>query len=173
MDEKLIRKDPSFFGRAGAGDKTPGAEPGWKTGDLPGSAPLAAGYVPEQRSARPVYEAADALTRGTLFPGLDLPFMNVVNKDSPYAGTHLGELMAISFVTHELTLYLDTHTQDREAFELLRNMLALKKEAHERYARLYGPVSADDMPGGTAFSWTRSPWPWETTGKEPDANVRI
>jgi spore coat protein JB len=168
LEERLIRKDAPFFGAAGAGggDKAPGAEPGFKTGVLPERAPLAAGYVPEQISARPVYEASDALTRGTLFPGLDLPFMNVVNKGSPYAGTHLGELMAISFVTHELTLYLDTHTQDREALELLRHMLALKKEARERYTRLHGPISADDMPSGTAFGWTRSPWPWEAAGKE-------
>ncbi|MDR2615085.1 MAG: spore coat protein CotJB [Oscillospiraceae bacterium] len=156
MEEKLIRDGASFFGDA---------EPGYKTGELPARAPLAVGYVPQQTGAEPVYENADALARGTLFPGLDLPFMNVVNKGSPYAGTQLGELMAISFVAHELTLYLDTHTGDGEAFELLRRMLALKKEAHERYVRLHGPVSADDLLDRESFDWTRSPWPWETAEK--------
>jgi spore coat protein JB len=133
----------------------------YKTGSLPGRAPLAAGYVPEQESAAPIYENDSALTRGTLFPGLDLPFMNIVNKGSPYIGTPIGELMAIAFVAHELTLYLDTHTGDREAFKLLQRMLTLKKQARERYVRLYGPVSSDDLTESAAFTWTYSPWPWD------------
>ena len=43
---------------------------GYKTGSLPANAPLAAAYVPMQRSASPSYDANAALSRGTLFPGL-------------------------------------------------------------------------------------------------------
>ena len=49
-----------------------------------------------------------ALARGTLFPGLDLPFMNLVNKPADLS-TPLCELMAMDFVIRELNLYLDTH----------------------------------------------------------------
>ena len=56
-------------------------ESNFRYGTLPGaSAPLAIAYVPMQTSAAPAYEAAEALSRGTLFPGLDLPFMNIVNE---------------------------------------------------------------------------------------------
>ena len=76
-------------------------ESNFRYGTLPGaSAPLAIAYVPMQSSATPSYEAAEALSRGTLFPGLDLPFMNIVNDTQPV--TPLTELMAIDFVTDEL-----------------------------------------------------------------------
>lgn len=90
---------------------------GCKEGTLPDCAPLAMAYVPMQRSVKPVYSTAEALSRGTLFPGLDLPFMNMVNTGD-LTGTPLGEVMALDFVAQELALYLDTHSADEEAFEL-------------------------------------------------------
>jgi spore coat protein JB len=140
----------------------------FRTGDMPRTAPLAAGYVAFQREGSPKYDAADALTRGTLFPGLDLPFMNVTNKGNPYAGTPLGELMAIEFAVHELTLYLDTHGGDREAFALMKKLLALNKEGRERYARAYGPLVTGELALQESFNWASQPWPWdmdERTGK--------
>ena len=52
----------------------------YKYGSLPENAPLAMAYVPMQKSVSPSYDTCEALSRGTLFPGLDLPFMNIVNK---------------------------------------------------------------------------------------------
>jgi spore coat protein JB len=141
---------------------------GYKSGEAPDCPPLAAGFVPFQRMNPPRYDAAEALTRGTLFPGLDLPFMNAANRGNPYAGTPLGDLMAIDFTLHELVLYLDTHGGDREAFELLRNLTALKKEGRERYVRLYGPLDTAELASQERFNWTHGPWPWEykeVTGK--------
>lgn len=76
---------------------------GCKEGMLPSCAPLAMAYVPMQQSVKPVYSNAEALSRGTLFPGLDLPFMNMVNTGD-MTGTPLGEVMALDFVAHELAL---------------------------------------------------------------------
>ena len=140
------------------------ANESYKMGSLPGSmAPLAMSYVPVQSSAAPNYEAGDALARGTLFPGLDLPFLNLVNGDVPK--TPLAELMAIDFVTDELELYLDTHADDRDAFELYQVFLAMQKEAHERYAAQCGPICQKDMLGMDAYVWLRDPWPWEFPGR--------
>ena len=86
------------------------ADNGYRYGSLPARAPLAAAYVPMQESAIPAYETNEALSKGTLFPGLDLPFMNMVNNG--VKATPLTELMAIDFVTDELELYLDTHSDD-------------------------------------------------------------
>ena len=140
------------------------ANESYKMGSLPGSmAPLAMSYVPMQTAAAPNYEAGDAPARGTLFPGLDLPFMNLVNSDVPK--TPLAELMAIDFVADELELYLNTHADDRDAFELYQVFLAMQKEAHERYAARYGPICQKDMLGTDAYAWLRDPWPWELPGR--------
>jgi spore coat protein JB len=145
----------------GAGKENSGMTRDYKMGSLPALAPLAAGYVPWQRETPPQYDPDDALTRGTLFPGLDLPFMNVANKGNPYAGTPLGDLMAIGFVANELMLYLDTHPRDGEAFAMLKKVLMLKKEAHERYVARFGSVRMDDLARAESYDWVRAPFPWE------------
>ena len=116
----------------------------YRLGSLPDPAPLAAAYIPMQDSVNPNYTPPEALSRGTLFPGLDLPFMNVVD---------------------ELELYLDTHAEDREAFELYQTMLAVKKEAMERYARRCAPLLQTDQLGMERYAWLDSPWPWEYRNK--------
>ena len=131
----------------------------YKTGSLPLNAPLAAAYVPMQRSALPQYEINEALSQGTLFPGLDLPFMNIINGLKP--NDPFSELQAICFAAHELALYLDTHKDDKEAFEMFRNFLALKQEAKDRYTKKYGVVCTDDLIGSDNFTWTADPWPWD------------
>ncbi len=131
----------------------------YQRGSLPGSAPLAAAYVPMQTSVTPAYEADDALMRGTLFPGLDLPFMGVINETLPCSPA--SELMAVDFVVDELELYLDTHAEDEEAFALYQTMLALRAEAHERYVQRCGPINQHDMLGMESFAWLNGPWPWE------------
>ncbi len=51
---------------------------------------------------------AGGLIRGTLFPGLDLPFMGMVNNTEK-SDTPMHELQALAFAIQELALYLDTH----------------------------------------------------------------
>ena len=100
-------------------------------GRLPALAPLANPYVPFQEEDPPKYEAKKALVRGTLFPGLDLPFMGMVNaKELP--DLPLAELQALGFAVQELVLYLDTHREDQEALELYR-----------RYQEMYNRCSEE------------------------------
>ena len=131
----------------------------YKKGSLPECAPLALAYVPMQCSSKPAYDAEDALKRGTLFPGLDLPLMNMVNT-ADMSNTPLGEVMALQFVCHELHLYLDTHPNDKEAFAALKNMLLLSREAKKRYQEKYGPLCPEDLADCDRFSWLDDPWPW-------------
>ena len=133
---------------------------GYRFGALPGpDGLLATAYVPMQKSVMPSYEANEALSRGTLFPGLDLPFMNIVNKDMKV--TPMTEMMAIDFVADELELYLDTHQNDAEAFAMYQTFLALKVEARERYVKACGPVTQEDMLGMKSYVWLDDPWPWD------------
>ena len=142
------------------GGSTGGAVCGYKCGLLPECAPLALAYVPMQQSSMPSYEPGEALMRGTLFPGLDLPFMNIVNTLN-VSDTPLGELMALHFVVDELKLYLDTHPDDREAFASLKSFLELTKEAHRRYVKRYGPLNTMDLLQSESYDWLKEPWPWK------------
>ena len=80
-------------------------------GRLPAVAPLANPYVPFQNENPPVYESRKGIVRGTLFPGLDLPFMGMINQ-SELPRTPLTELQTMAFAINELALYLDTHRED-------------------------------------------------------------
>ena len=131
----------------------------YRYGELPNPAPLAMAYVPMQSSVSPSYETMEALSRGTLFPGLDLPFMNCVNDTLD--STPLTEMQAIDFVVDELELYLDTHPEDAEAFALYQTMLALQQEARERFVKRCGPIQQTDMLGMNSYAWLNAPWPWD------------
>ncbi len=131
----------------------------YKNGPLPSCAPLAISYTPAQTSAAPQYGKSDALARGTLFPGLDLPLKNIANRIGA-PDTPLGELMSLDFVIAELGLYLDTHPCDTEALKLYRNFETMCKEAKEKYVELYGPLEQTQV-SERSYNWLESPWPWE------------
>ena len=132
---------------------------GAKNGPLPDCAPLAATIVPRQVRAEPKYKTEKSLYRGTLFPGLDLPLGNIVNQGT--ADTPAAELMALDFAAHDLSLYLDTHADDREAFEVYRDLLRLAEEGKRRYVQRFGPVCKSDLVDADSYTWLNGPWPWE------------
>lgn len=128
-------------------------------GMLPGCAPLAVPYVPFQQIGSKKYNQADALNNGTLFPGLNLPFKAKVRANNVVTGP-LAELQALEFVILELALYLDTHQDDREAFELFRQYAALEQEGRARYESMYGPLTHRAAAESGSFTWLNDPWPW-------------
>ena len=132
---------------------------GYMDGRLPAAAPLANPYVPFQVKFTPNYSAQKALVRGTLFPGLDLPFMGMVNKNE-LPVTPLSELQAMDFVINELALYLDTHRDDGEALDLYRAYQKMYKEGLVKYEKMYGPMKHKSV-GEGAYRWIDDPWPWE------------
>ena len=129
-------------------------------GRLPAMAPLANPYVPFQLETPPKYEAKKALTRGTLFPGLDLPFLGMVNKENLPATT-LAELQALDFAIVELALYLDTHREDVEALELYRKYQELYDRCRQVYEKSYGPLNRLSVRDNECYAWLDDPWPWE------------
>ena len=128
-------------------------------GKLPASAPLANPYVPFQQTDAAMYEPRKALVRGTLFAGLDLPFMGMVNKKEK-AVTPLTELQTVSFAIQELALYLDTHRDDAEALELYRQFQLLYDEECAKYEQKFGPLT-HNVPSHGEYRWLDEPWPWE------------
>lgn len=129
-------------------------------GVLPAQAPLANPYVPFQKENPPTYAPRTALVRGTLYPGLDLPFHGMVNnKEKPV--TPLSELQTLAFMLQELTLYLDTHRDDKEALEVYCEYQQLYAEAKKRYEEKCGPLTNRTGCCGNEYRWLDDPWPWE------------
>lgn len=133
--------------------------PGWE-GRLPASAPLANPFVPFQLENPPKYEARKGMVRGTLFPGLDLPFMGMVNQNE-LPVTPLSELQVLGFAIQELALYLDTHRDDREALELYRGYQQMYQRCREEYRKSHGPLNHMHPSESETYDWLDDPWPWE------------
>lgn len=129
-------------------------------GQLPQCAPLAVPYVPFQQTNSKRYNHQDALSNGTLFPGLNLPF-HIKAEAVKVLGTQLAELQALEFVLLELGLYLDTHQEDSEAFALFQQYATLEQQARAKYEAAHGPVTQSAAANTANWSsWLEGPWPW-------------
>ena len=131
-------------------------------GRLPAMAPLANPYVPFQLENPPQYEPRKALVRGTLFPGLDLPFKGMVNKNEKRA-TPMTDLQTMAFVIQELALYLDTHRDDCEALEMYRSYQKMYHDCMKQYQENCRPLN-HHTPVDGCYGWLDDPWPWEYAG---------
>ena len=120
-----------------------------REGRLPAMAPLANPYVPFQLENPPQYEAQKGLVRGTLFPGLDLPFMGMVNLNE-LPETPSSQMQALAFAVQELALYQQ-----------------LLEKVRAEYQKRFGPLNHGTPQTSESYQWLDDPWPWEyTTNKE-------
>lgn len=129
-------------------------------GTLPSMAPLANPYVPFQMENPPKYEARKGMVRGTLFPGLDLPFMGMVNQQEKPV-TPRTELQVLGFALQELALYLDTHPDDKEALELYRTYQQMYHKGSMEYSQANSPLNHTTPVTDKEYTWLSDPWPWE------------
>lgn len=133
-------------------------------GTLPGKcASLVFPYIPMQCPNPERYDQKEALAKGTLFPGLDMPFFRAMETRMNCDNPALCELMALGFAVTELGLYLDTHKSDREALDLYLQYAALAKEGRRRYEEMYGPLQQENVTEA-GWTWLDDPWPWDYTG---------
>ncbi|MFI3250695.1 MAG: spore coat protein CotJB [Eubacteriales bacterium] len=128
-------------------------------GVLPSCAGLAVPYVAFQQENPEKYTQREALSNGTLYPALNLPFHLQV-AGGTLAQTPLVELQALCFVITELGHYLDTHQDDAEAFELFKEYVALEATARTEYEATYGPLTRPATASKSTYCWLNSPWPW-------------
>ena len=131
-----------------------------REGRLPAMAPLANPYVPFQLENPPQYEAQKGLVRGTLFPGLDLPFMGMVNLNE-LPETPSTQMQALAFAVQELALYLDTHREDREALELYQQYQQRYADCLAQNEGVLPPMNHQMPTDGDSYDWLDDPWPWE------------
>lgn len=133
---------------------------GGTEGRLPAMAPLANPYVPFQLENPPKYEARKGIIRGTLFPGLELPFMGMVNKNE-LPVTPKTELQVLAFAIQELALYLDTHRDDQEALELYQSYQEMYHKGMKEYTQKHRQMNHQVPTQGKNYQWLDDPWPWE------------
>ncbi len=133
-------------------------------GRLPANAPLANPFVPFQEENPPMYEAKKGLIRGTMYPGLDLPFMGMVNQKEK-SNTLSTQIQTLAFAIQELTLYLDTHRDDEEALELYQTYQKLYHQMAMEYHTQCGPLN-HRTPSQGDYRWLDDPWPWEYSGNK-------
>lgn len=137
-----------------------GAVCGDPDGKLPGCAPLANPYVPFQQVGSEQYRADFGLIRGTLFPGLDLPYMGMVNTQVKNGST-LSQIQALGFAINELGLYLDTHQSDDEATALYNQYVEMYEGAVQQYRQSGGDLTQMESAQSGSYQWLNAPWPWE------------
>ena len=92
---------------------------------------------------------------------LDEAVENVLKLVYKHAGRKTEQA---DFAAHDLSLYLDTHAGDAEAFAAYQDLLKLAEEGAQRYAKLYGPITKRDLINAESYTWLESPWPWEYRG---------
>ena len=102
----------------------------------------------------------------TLFPGLDLPFMGMINE-APLPETHLHELQTLGFALVELGEYLDTHPDDKEAFDMFRSYADLYKKGRAEYEKMHGPLTQGGAANAESYTWLQDPWPWDFAANSP------
>lgn len=71
----------------------------------------------------------------------------------------LRKIKCYKFAINDLTLYLDTHTDDMQAICLHKKYCNELKEWCDRYQRIYGPLTSE-FPCNK-WRWIEEPWPWE------------
>ena len=135
-------------------------------GSLPGGCGnMVFPYIAMQRENAQRYDNREALSQGTLFPGLDLPFRKELRSRFPQVNEALLELMALDFAIDELGLYLVTHADDKEVLDLYWKYIALAKEGRARYQEQYGPLTQTAVTEG-GYKWLNDPWPWDEGGSD-------
>lgn len=65
------------------------------------------------------------------------------------------------FAIDEVSIYLDTHPNCRNALNYYHKYNELRKAAIEEYNRLYGPLTSRQVNSNDCWTWTDDPWPWE------------
>lgn len=77
----------------------------------------------------------------------------------------LGQIRQLQFIIIELTLFLDTHPNDKAALDYHDNTVSKLNQLKKVYNRDYGMLTpADPSPG--SWEWVESPWPWEKNFEE-------
>ena len=156
---------------------------------------LAIASVPFQNWGE-LYEQAKALSIGTIFRDLDKPFFvteqdfrnipgscpsqrpgdpDEYREDTKDQHSHqqgreclMLQIMEISFMLDDVRLYLDTHPEDKDGLQLLKQVIQKRKQLMKDFADKNFPLTMDCMadiyeknPESDCYCWQKGCMPWE------------
>lgn len=142
---------------------------------------LAIASVPIQQWG-PLIQDQEALQTGTIFKDLNKPFFaadtDIAKREDAQQKseeqiereTMLQKIDEVSFVLDDLTLYLDTHENDRGGLKLFREKSEQRDQLKKEFAEKFYPLTRDCLVYGRkessllkadSFSWQSGPAPWE------------
>ena len=73
----------------------------------------------------------------------------------------LKQLQSYNFAAYDMLLYLDTHPDDKKAFNMFKSLVNKTKSIKADYEKQFGALSAYSSATFDSFEWLNSPWPWE------------
>lgn len=73
----------------------------------------------------------------------------------------LKKIQQYNFAAYDMLLYLDTHPDDKEAFEMYQELMATYLKSLNDYQKNYAPLTIEGAAQTSEFTWLNSPWPWE------------
>ena len=75
---------------------------------------------------------------------------------------NLRDVQRAQFVLTEMTLFLDSHEDDRAALDFYSAALEKYLKVRDAYEAEYGALTFDSAYSDEQIrTWTRTPWPWE------------
>ncbi|MBQ6282809.1 MAG: spore coat protein CotJB [Bacilli bacterium] len=116
----------------------------------------------EEMLQKDLVNASEGFRRGNIFPDLYWPYKKQTYNFVPNNERQrlLLEIMENSFYAHELNLYLDNYTTDKEKIDLFNKYNDKSNNLINEYNKKYEPIILNDLKE-VPWAWEESPWPWE------------
>lgn len=74
------------------------------------------------------------------------------------------EIQQSGFALYDLTLFLDSHPDNKMALDYFMTVQKEYTELTAEYEMIYGPLSPFDTNTEHGWTWIDAPWPWELEG---------
>ena len=81
------------------------------------------------------------------------------NKNYENRDDLLKKIMEYKFYVNDLTLYLDTHPNDRRALTLHNEYVVKLEEVTKEFEKIYGPLTIETVM--ESWEWAQNLWPWQ------------
>lgn len=73
----------------------------------------------------------------------------------------MRKIQAQSFVLVDVSLYLDSHPNCKNALDFYHKHKAIKEKLIKEYERNYGPFTAMGVEDTDKWTWSTTAFPWE------------
>ena len=73
----------------------------------------------------------------------------------------LRKVQEADFVLYDVSLFLDTHPDNRAALDFFLQYQKEYTEATAAYEMYFGPLVSFDTDTSQGWTWVQGPWPWE------------